>query len=285
MPSPKPIDMLSTLRLNLRIILFSYIAVYAPYSQAESTTDNITQISVSCDNWPNTCNKDGSGLYFELLHTIYQPEGIRIKHRIDPFMRGLKLAEEHRVDAMAAAYKTPEREQRFIFPQTRFITAYTSVLYKRDSKQDGSPLSSNKIKGRISIVRGYNYSSHIDETANIEEIGSVQQGIKMVMSGRSDYFINAFYDSYSAMQQLAKTENERITDKVHIEIIDAKPIYLVFPKSPRGQALADMYDKNMQQLFNSGALKAFFDNRPRGNYYYYFPELGDDHALPQFKGF
>ncbi|MCR8921336.1 transporter substrate-binding domain-containing protein [Dasania sp. GY-MA-18] len=280
MPAPQPSNRLSIGRLMVGIFVLNFFTAYSPYSQAEIVLGNITQITVSCDNWPGTCNRDGSGLYFEILRAIYEPEGIHIKHRIDPFMRGLKLVEEQQVDVMAAAYKIPEREQRFTFPKTRLITEYTSVLYKSTQQVP----SEGKLKGRINIIRGYDYSAYIDTSAKINEIGSIDQGIKMVLSGRSDYFINAFYDSYAALQRLSKTEGELVPNKVSLKILDSKPIYLVFPNSAHGQNLARLYDKNIQRLFNSGALKDFFISRPIGSYYYYFPELSNDHSLPQFEG-
>ena len=48
-------------------------------------------LHVYCDDWPGFCQRDGKGVYLDLVRAIYEPEGYVVKPHMVPYKRALAV--------------------------------------------------------------------------------------------------------------------------------------------------------------------------------------------------
>jgi len=79
---------------------------------------------------PSLSQKDGTGYYWDLLRAVYEAEGIKLKNSSASFIRCLKRVENKKVDGAVAAFKTPERTEKFTYPKisTEFFLLWINIF-------------------------------------------------------------------------------------------------------------------------------------------------------------
>ena len=60
----------------------------------------IKTIHIVTPAWPDQTNEDGNGLFFDIVRSIYEPAGIKMKYEIVPWKRAELMLNSNRADAM-----------------------------------------------------------------------------------------------------------------------------------------------------------------------------------------
>ena len=251
------------------------VSILLPLSST-ANDNNIQQILMICDNWEGTCNKNGTGVYFDIIRAVYEPLGIKINYQIAPFKRGLKMIENNEADTLASAFKTPEREALYTYPKIRFMNEYTVLLKLKNM----SPEDTNSPYSKLCMLRGFDYKSLIQPNTTIIEVDKTVQGIKMVLAKRCDAFMNAFYNSYMAIYQLKLEDYKVDLTQFEMQHLTTEPIYLIFPKTAKGKQLAALYDDRLPVIYKQGTISRIANQQPIGKYYDYFPEVTGEKSPP-----
>ena len=230
-----------------------------------TNVEPIRKLVVSCDNWPHYCNADSSGLYLDITREVFQLEDIEISLLMQPFKHGLFAVENNKADAMAGVFKSTRREFNYYFPSTRIGSVFVVLLHRKNTHFTDL----HSVTGSVAKLRGYyDGTKYITEGMNIHEVSDYQEGIKLLNSGRVDYFLNAHVTTYKAIKDLNLSPSD-----YRFELIGINPEYLIFPKTKKGKYLAEIYDKNFALLYKSGRVQALFDKYPIDSRYFYFPEF------------
>lgn len=256
----------------LFITFFSPIHSYA-------SLDNFTKtIIISCDDWVNYCNKDGSGWYLDMLKEIYGAANINIKLKSEPFARGLESVKAGKADAILTGYNIPERQQVYTLSKIRIDNEQTVIIFKPSTAYDKQkPLS-----GKVGFVRGVAYQEFFNDQVHPIEVTHRNQGIEMLAHGRIDFFMADFSETMQALNEL-KMEPSGFT----FERIAVKPLYVMFQKNEAGQALADIYDRGIIKLYQERQPQILAQKYHIPDFSVYFPEIEDlsqpikTHKLPQ----
>jgi polar amino acid transport system substrate-binding protein len=74
----------------------------------------------------------------------------------------------------------------------------------------------------------------------------------MLDLGHADFYIDARPEVDQVLSEAAKSRRYRVTDLTQL------PLYLGFADTPRGRALADIYDRRMAALVANGELRSIF---------------------------
>ncbi|MBN1983101.1 MAG: transporter substrate-binding domain-containing protein [Chitinivibrionales bacterium] len=105
-------------------------------------------------------------------------------------------------------------------------------------------------------VRGYNLFPFIELDSSkykVHEVNNAVSGIQMLKIGRVDFYVDV-------NQQIDK---DLKVSKIDPTIFDQKPLfsqklYLAFSNSERGKQLRDIWDRQMETMHNSTAVKNIF---------------------------
>ncbi|NJL58376.1 MAG: transporter substrate-binding domain-containing protein [Desulfobacteraceae bacterium] len=155
--------------------------------------DKIDVIHIATPEYKDQTNKDGTGLYFDIVRGVYEPEGIKMTFEIVPWKRAEKMLEDKQADAMVSAIRKKER----LTPKYPMFMEYLAAFFKKETVGEWKGIQS--LNNRTAIwMRGYD--CHEDERLKgitfkkWDEIDDYETGLKLIEKGRHDFFIDALVD-------------------------------------------------------------------------------------------
>ena len=224
-----------------QILILFFISTCAAFAEE----NKISTIEVVTPAWEGITNRDGTGLYFELLQMIYEPVGIEVAIEFVPWVRAVKRVDSKSSDAMLGSYNTVDA----LFSRYPLDTEYTAVVYKTDSVEKWNGV--NTIENKAVVwVRGYNYHKYLPVKVKYHEVNRSEQGWKMLVLGRVDFFMN----SLNAINRYVSRNKIDMTD-FRIKIVLVKSLFVRFAKTEKSKKLIEIYDSRMKELIEKDSLR------------------------------
>ena len=121
-----------------RILILLFIYQHSVHGKE----NKILTLNIVTPEWTDVTNKDGTGLYFELLHLVYDPAGIQVKCKFVPWARAVEYIDLKLGDAMLGSYNSVDA----FFPKFPLDTEYTAVVYKKGTVGNGKEKELLKIR-------------------------------------------------------------------------------------------------------------------------------------------
>jgi len=218
----------------------------------------------SAEYWPGYTNQDGTGLYWTLLNQVLNAEEIFYKPAIFDTVSGLEQLNDGMVKAVVGVFKTPQRQQQFLFPSVRLdnevntLFSKTGVPYKDVSSFDGK---------RVGVEQGLTYDEEILGHAAIVTYPTTKELLTGLVMGDVAF---VFATKYDFLAELKKAQYE--LDKFEQHDLVQVPLYVIFAKTPEGEQLAHHFESGMKKAYKSGKLKEQFTLYNSSDSFY-FPEL------------
>lgn len=224
-------------------------------------TVGITQDYLPIDYYENNQYLGISGA---ILNEIGRRTGIKFEYVYSDFVTLYKGIEEGKINILNLA-KTEERLTKFIYPKPYLLERDT--IYGRKDMDDVIDVYGLENK-RVAVISGFWHKELLEKNltnVQIIETATIQESIRLIQSGKADYFIEnpsvvRYYieelDSYDIMQK-GTTSNDS---------------YLYYGISKNKPELASIIDKvlpllNTQELvregFNQVPRKTFFERNAR----------------------
>jgi len=238
-------------------LIFLY-AVFLAFKAGASTQQ---EIRVVADHWKDYTNPDGSGVYIEAIKEIFEPHGYTINFQIMPFKRAVSKINSGSADILLAEEGLEHlidsrlyNAENLLSPQQPIGESIVSALFPIDSSFTWGMIKQDH-HARIAWVRGYDYRRILDlPHKNLQLINNSQQGLKMLLLGRVDSFIDDIQDSIVAKR------NPYFSDaKFKYSLIRRYFLYPIFQKSNRGEVLSNLYDKGMKDLVSSQRFRDIYN--------------------------
>jgi len=238
------------LKIIVQCLLIAALTVGAGPVPAKAS-ERIVSASPS---WKSFTNRDGTGLYHEILAAVFSPFGIRVEHRYTNANRGLHLIKKGLADVYTCQVSTGEFKDlmlaRYPMYQGRFY-----ALYKKSRIQNWQGPATLADK-RAVWRRGYYCAHEFEPSFYILETDSGTAALAQVILGRADFYIddlNLIKDSISA------TPFSFNMEEYGIRPVGSRAYHPVFKDSPRGRQILGIYHKAIEALHRSGRLKQIFD--------------------------
>ncbi len=234
-----------------------------PLAQAES----LRTINLVTEQWPGHTNPDGTGLAFDLLRKVYEPAGVELHYRIVPYTRSIGLVQRGEADAFIGAYAN--EVPQVLFPRLHYDADQISALSLIDK-----PVPTLETLGRyrLSWARGYSYEKYLPNVREFREVHRRGGILAMLDRGHADFFIDASTEVEDVLTGTDHPQGYRITPLIRL------PLYVGFVDDAHGRELAAIYDRRLQELVHSGALRPLFKRWDAP--YPFDKELEKPYALP-----
>lgn len=231
----------------LRICLLLCCLCTAVNCRAES-------IDVYCDDWPGFCQKDGKGLYLEVVRAIYQPHGYQVTHHIVPYKRALAVIAKKGGDIAMGVYRDEVSgvKQSGYPASADDLTVFMLKKWQLQWQGEKS-LEGQKVMWR----RGWAFDKYIDATMKWHEIDSDEMAFQLLDKERYRYYLTAgvlFVD-------------EAIPPDLHRAFLRWIPTYPIFADTQQGNRMLQLWDKGMVELIRSGALAEIYKRYQLYDYY------------------
>lgn len=205
------------------------------------------EVRLASENWVDYTNADGSGLAWDVLRKVFEPAGVKVTVLSAPYTRAIGLVKRGEADAWVGSYHEEDTDN--LYPRWNFDSDH---IYALGLTSKPVPTKDNIGQFRLSWVRGYDYQSYLPNVGYYREVQRRDGILPMLERERVDFYIDALTEVNYVHAQAEHPERFRSTHVAEL------PLYLAFGNTPEGKALRDLFDRRMDELVPSGALKPIF---------------------------
>ncbi|MHC8336007.1 substrate-binding periplasmic protein [Pseudomonas sp. LB3P25] len=222
-------------------------AMFCSLAQAgEGTTPSV--IHLASEDWEDYTAADGHGLGWDVLREVFEPAGVKLDIRSEPYVRSMGLAQRGEVDACVGSYLDESRD--LLYPRWNFDTDH---IYALGLASNPAPTPETLGNYRLAWVRGYDYQDYLPNIRRYNEVMRRTGILSMLTHNRADFYIDALTEVDYVLKWAKDPSQFRRT---HIAEL---PLYLCFAKTPKARTLMALFDQRMEHLVKNGQLKPIFE--------------------------
>ena len=219
-------------------------------------------LHVYCDDWPGFCQRDGKGVYLDLVRAIYEPEGYVVKPHLVPYKRALAVVAQKGGDMAMGVYRGEVAGVHQ--PDYPDSADYVTVVMQKRWLPQWTGEASLK-EQEVLWLRGWAFDKYIPVTMRWYEIDNHTTALQLLLKGRYRYYLTdgALYPKGALPPELAQ---------VFLRWI---PTYPIFADNEKGRQLHGLWDPGMRTLIREGTLARIYrENRLYDDYLDFIREQG-----------
>ena len=221
----------------------------------------IKEIYIVTENWDDLTNKDGSGLYFDLVRMIYEPVGVDVKIKIYPYNRASNMVKKRQADMWLGSYINEANYA--IYPKYYFDHDIVTAMYKTKKYPEFNGIKS--LTGqRVCWIRGYSYDEHINVKVKKNLRNDRKSILQSLDKDRFDIYLDAKFDMQDGIDKI----KFNIKKYSFYEIFRFK-LYPAFRNDKRGELLTEIWNKQFKIMLDNGSLRKLYMKHNLVQYYLY----------------
>ena len=234
--------------MDVRLGLLGMLCAVALLVQADQAPVP-GKITLASEEWNDYTNKDGSGLAWDVLRQVFEPAGITLQTRSEPYTRSVGLAQRGEVDGWVGSYR--DEASGVLYPYWHFDSDH---IYALGLATTPTPSLATLGNYRLAWVRGYKYEEYLPNLHHFNQIERRDGILPMLQHARADFYIDSLTEARYVLGQAHDPSQFRLTPIAEL------PLYIGFADTDRGRALMAVYDQRMTALVKSGELKPIFEH-------------------------
>ncbi|HCS44995.1 MAG TPA: ABC transporter substrate-binding protein [Pseudomonas sp.] len=231
-----------------RWLLVMVFAMFGTLAQAADAPVAPSVIHLASEEWEDYTAADGHGLGWDVLREVFEPAGVKLDIRTEPYIRSMGLAQRGEVDACVGSYH--DEASDLLYPRWNFDTDH---IYALGLSSNPVPTPETLGNYRLAWVRGYDYQDYLPNVHRYNEVMRRTGILSMLVHNRADFYIDALTEVDYVVRRARDPSQFRRT---HIAEL---PLYLCFADTPRARTLMALFDQRMETLVESGRLKPIFE--------------------------
>ncbi len=221
------------------------------------------EIHLVCEEIEVYSYADGTGLYWEIVKAVFEPEGYNVKIDIHPWVRCVKLVQFKDVDGIVGDYFYDDSPDYEYSKYPIAVEEPKVVIYK--TSQMGSWTGIDTLEGKtIGWIRSYEFRSYFDFEIKVYELNNLDSGLKMLSRNRIDYLMG--YSSTITHQ--ASESGINLNDYTIKPIFKGNLLYIGFTKNSKASRVISIFDRRIIEMIDNGELKKIYDRWPDIKDYY-----------------
>ena len=213
----------------------------------ERLPDMPADIVLVSELWNEYTEANGTGLGWDLMRKLFEPAGIKVQPRIEPYTRAVGLVQRGEADAWVGAYEN--EVDGTLYPEWHYDR---DEIYALGLASNPSPTLKTLGSYRLAWVRGYEFQHYLPNVVHFNEVTRRDHILSMLDHSRADLYIDAKPEVDFILRQTPEPNRFRTT------YLTAIPLYLSFADNARGRFLRDLFDQRMKKLVHSGELRPIF---------------------------
>jgi ABC-type amino acid transport substrate-binding protein len=235
--------------MDVRRWLLILLCAVACQVLAEDTARVRGNVVLASEVWNNYTNADGSGLAWEVLRRVFEPAGITLQTRSEPYTRSIGLAQRGEIDGWVGSYRDEVRG--LVYPQWNLDSDH---IYALGLATAPTPTAATLGNYRLAWLRGYKFEEYLPNVRRFNQIERRDGILSMLLHARADFYVDSLNESKYVLSQAEDPSKFKLTPIVKL------PLYVAFANSARGRAMATLFDQRMKVLVKSGELKPIFEH-------------------------
>ena len=234
----------------MRLLMIFLIALSSLPARSE---ENINMILVTAESRHHATEEDGTGLYWDILRAVFEPQGIQVASYNTSFGRAIGLVRYRQADAIVGVYEREADTHGLLLPDMHLDSDVVSVVFKKGhiSWQGWQALDGL----HIGKVRGYSIDERLDYDLRPHRLRNHHQLLHYLKKGDLDVVVNTRNNLRIDMQQ-----GQLDPEQWEVITVDARPFFVAFANTPRGRLLAQKFDTGMSQLIGTAKLGTLYEH-------------------------
>ncbi len=216
---------------------------------AQASSDVPASIRMASDVWVDRINPDGTGMSWDILRLVFEPASVKLEMQIVPYTRSIGLVKRGEADAWVASYQN-EVSGGVVYPSWHYDSDLISALSLATKP---APDQAELRRSRLVWMRGYEYQRYIPGLSHYNELQRRSGILSMLDQGHADYYLDARPEVEQTLAGATDPGKYQVTDLLRL------PLYIGFSDTPRGRALAKLFDQRMAELVEKDELRAVFE--------------------------
>ncbi len=210
------------------------------------------EIIVATETWNGATNRDGTGLYWDLVEEIYAPLGYKIVKKQISYAQSTEMVQAQNADLWLGSYKN---EKEFaLYPKYHFDQDVIVALYSTENIEAWT--GQKTLEGlKVGWIRGYEYDKYLVFDVKKEVVNERANGLKLLKGNR----IDAFLDDSKDLEDGIERYNFPVEDFGKRIVMQLK-IYPAFAKTKKGQMLMRQWDERMEKLIKTREFQEIYFN-------------------------
>lgn len=230
--------------------LFTIVFLLFP-SLALSNPASFDEVITTSPSWNTFTNKDGTGLYHEVMREVFALHDIPVRHEYSKSSRSEELVIQNSADIMTCDDKTspPLVMSRFPMYQNVF-----HVFYRKNRIGPWKGVETLRDKEILSQPSFYD-QSNFSVPVKIKEVMTGAQALSIILRDRSDFYA----DDLILIKQSIEESSESF-DMIDFEIqeVGRRSYHPLFNTTERGMQLMRIFDDGILKLHKAGKLKPIY---------------------------
>lgn len=212
----------------------------------------ISEVVSTSPSWNTFTNKDGTGLYHEILREVFGLYGVSVRHEYSKSSRSEEMVALGLADMMTCDDKASPAIVMGKYPM------YESSYYVFFNKARIGPWRGAESMRDKEILSQPSYyaQANFPVPVSIREVPTGAQALGMVLLGRSDFYVD---DMTLIKQSMDENTIDYRKDQFDIKEAGRRSYHPLFNTTDRGRAIRKMYEEGMDKLHKAGKLKPIFD--------------------------
>ncbi len=234
----------------MKKLVFSLaIVLLALAGQTGSAQGKVVQVVTEA--WDDCTNKDGTGLYFDILRAVYEPKGYKLKFTITPYTTSVKKVQDKTADIVVGPYAG--EVEGVIYPKWHFSADDVTALILKD--QEAGWKGEKGLAGKkVAWIRGYEFDQYLDVKMASTLVDKRENAVNLLMKKRIDVFLDNQYDIAATLEEM-KLDPEKFSTRL-VKYLD---LYMCFARNAKGKELAAIWDSSFEKLVRQGRIKSLFE--------------------------
>lgn len=217
----------------------------------ERSAEAVSEVVSAGPSWNSFTNKDGTGLYHEVLDAVFALYGVKVRHEYVPSDRADELVRLGWADMMTCDDRAelPLRLARYPL----FVNDYF-VFFNKD--RIGPWKGPDSLRGKeIVAQKGFYHTWDFPVPVRIREMSSGARCLEMVLLGRSDFYVDDLSFIKDSISKVSKFDRR----KYDFRKAGKRSYHPMFNTTPRSDVVIKMYDDGMRTLHEQGALRPIYE--------------------------
>lgn len=202
------------------------------------------------NDWEGYVNAEGKGLYVDLVNEVFSARNIRVKRETVPWKRALYNVQVGKADFTGGTTPIPG----YHVSRQPLVQGWEVVFFRKGTIQ--KPVL-NHLRGKQGVwPMGYidEFPQAIKGVLQGQDIANREQGVRMVLSGRADYYLDNLVQLADTLDLIPLEGHEFECGEIFSDTI-----YMLFTRNTRGRKLRDLYDQEIDRLARTDALKKIYE--------------------------
>lgn len=213
--------------------------------------EEIRTIRIASPEWNKFTNRDGTGLYHDIIRAIFEPLGIEVIHEYMPANRSLELVAQGMVDMKTC--ETNPIPGTFLSKHALYENVFHTLFHKGQLEGWAGP---HTLRNREVVIRaGYYTEADFPFSVELKKVYSGVQAIDLILLNRADFYVD---DINLIRQNLEATELKYNPDDFVIRPVGSRRYRPAIHDSPRGRTIGRILDQGIERLHRSGNLQTIF---------------------------